>query len=145
MKYGKAPAERIPELKAIAEWLHDWAKELQTWKHDLIPLGDFNIDRKDDDLYEAFTSTGLSVPLELLNAPRTIFSNPAKPDLNHFYDQIAWFTQKKEIPDLTLKYITGGIFDFVPYAMSSLNLTKNQLSYRISDHYPLWAEFDVRS
>jgi len=144
VKYGKGPQDRIPELKAIAQWLHDWAKELQTWKHDLIPLGDFNIDRKDDELYKAFTSTGLTVPAELLNAPRTIFSDPAKPDLNHFYDQIAWFTEKKEIPEITLKYVTGGIFDFVPYTMSSLQLTKSQLSYRISDHYPLWAEFDIR-
>ena len=144
VKYGQASKERVPELKAIAQWLHDWAKEMQTWKHDLIPLGDFNIDRKDDDLYQAFTSTGLTVPADLLNQPRTIFSDPDKPDLNHFYDQIAWFTQKKEIPELTLKYVRGGIFDFVPYALSSLNLTRNQLSYRISDHYPLWAEFDVR-
>jgi endonuclease/exonuclease/phosphatase family metal-dependent hydrolase len=145
VKYGDVPKERVPELKAIAEWLSDWAKELHSWKHDLIPLGDFNIDRKDDDLYKAFTSTGLTVPQDLLNAPRTIFSDPAKPDLDHFYDQIAWFTQKKDIPDLTLKYVKGGVFDFVPYAMASLKLTKNQLSYRISDHYPLWAEFDVRS
>ena len=144
VKYGQASKERVPELKAIAQWLHAWAKELQTWKHDLIPLGDFNIDRKDDALYQAFTSTGLTVPADLMNTPRTIFSKPDKPDLNHFYDQIAWFTQKKEIPELTLKYVRGGIFDFVPYAMSSLNITKNQLSYRISDHYPLWAEFDVR-
>ncbi len=145
VKYGQVPQDRIPELKAIAQWLHDWAKEMQTWRHDLIPLGDFNIDRKDDDLYKAFTSTGLTVPADLLNQPRTIFSDPSKPDLNHFYDQIAWFTQKKEIPELTLKYVSGGIFDFVPYAMSSLKLTRNQLSYRISDHYPLWAEFDVRA
>ena len=145
VKYGKVSEERIPELRAIADWLAEWAKELQTWKHDLIPLGDFNIDRKDDALYKAFTSTGLSVPQDLQNAPRTIFSDPAKPDLNHFYDQIAWFTQKKDIPELTLKFLRGGTFDFLPYAMSSLKLTKSQLSYRISDHYPLWAEFDVRA
>ena len=103
-----------------------------------------NIFTTDDELYKAFTSTGLTVPADLLNAPRTIFSDPAKPDLNHFYDQIAWFTQKKDIPEITLKYVTGGTFDFVPYALASLKLPKSQLSYRISDHYPLWAEFDVR-
>jgi endonuclease/exonuclease/phosphatase family metal-dependent hydrolase len=144
IKYGKTSEDRIPELKTIAEWLADWAKELQTWKHDLIPLGDFNIDRKDDELYKAFSSTGLYVPEDLQAAPRTIFSDPKKPDIEHFYDQIAWFTKKQGIPELTLKFIRGGTFDFLPYAMSSLNLTKNQLSYRISDHYPLWAEFDVR-
>lgn len=144
IKYGKVPEERIPELKAIAEWLADWAEELNTWKHDLIALGDFNIDRKDDELYKAFMSTGLFVSEDLQRVPRTLFSDPKKPDLEHFYDQIAWFTQKNNIPALTLKYARGGTFDFAPYAMSSLKLTKKQLSYRISDHYPLWAEFDVR-
>jgi endonuclease/exonuclease/phosphatase family metal-dependent hydrolase len=144
VKYGQAP-ERVPELKMIAKWLSDWAKEMQSWRHDLIPLGDFNIDRKDDDLYKAFTSTGLTVPDILCKVPRTVFSDPKKPDTNHFFDQIAWFTGQKGIPELTLKFLSGGTFDFVPYAMSSLKLTKTQLSYRISDHYPLWAEFDVRA
>ena len=144
VKYGDAP-ERVPELKMIAQWLSDWAKELHSWRHDLIPLGDFNIDRKDDDLYKAFTSTGLTVPGDLYKVPRTLFSDPKKPDTAHFFDQIAWFTAQKGIPELTLKYLRGGSFDFLPYAMSSLKLTKMQLSYRISDHYPLWAEFDVRT
>jgi len=145
VKYGQQAPERVPELKMIAQWLSDWAKEMQSWKHDLIPLGDFNIDRKDDELYKAFTSTGLSVPDVLCKVPRTVFSDQKKPDTNHFFDQIAWFTGQKGIPELTLKFLSGGTFDFVPYAMSSLKLTKTQLSYRISDHYPLWAEFDVRA
>ncbi len=29
-------------------------------------------------------------------------------------------------------------------ALKSLHLTKTQLSWRISDHYPLWVEFSVR-
>ena len=36
----------------------------------------------------------------------------------------------------------GGSFDFVPYAFG--DLTRAQLSWRISDHYPLWVEFDAR-
>jgi endonuclease/exonuclease/phosphatase family metal-dependent hydrolase len=141
--YGEAP-ERVPELKMIAKWLSDWAKEMHSWKHDLIALGDFNIDRKGDELYNAFTSTGLTVPEELTTVPRTLFSDPKKPDTGHYFDQIAWFVEQKGIPELTLKFLRAGTFDFKPYAMSSLKLTKNQLSYRISDHYPLWAEFDVR-
>jgi endonuclease/exonuclease/phosphatase family metal-dependent hydrolase len=40
--------------------------------------------------------------------------------------------------------VTGGSFDFTNTALSSLDLTKLQLSWRISDHFPLWAEFQVR-
>lgn len=143
--YGKKAEERIPELKAIAEWLADWARDINAWDHNLIALGDFNIDRKDDDLYKAFTSTGLSVPNDLHKIPRTIFSDPNKPEMDKFYDQIAWFTgEDKVTPALSLKYRKGGSFDFTKTALSSLNLTKLQLSWRISDHYPLWAEFQVR-
>jgi endonuclease/exonuclease/phosphatase family metal-dependent hydrolase len=142
--YGKKAEERIPELKAIAEWLAEWAKDINSWHHNLIALGDFNIDRSGDRLYDAFTSTGLYIPEDLHKLPRTIFSDPNKPDLNKFYDQIAWFTGDDNTPALSLKYLRGGNFDFTKVAMKSRNLTKVQLSWCISDHYPLWAEFSVR-
>jgi endonuclease/exonuclease/phosphatase family metal-dependent hydrolase len=142
--YGINAEERVPELKAIAEWLAEWAKEIKDWKQNLIALGDFNIVREGDKLYNAFISTGLYIPKVLHNFPRTIFSDPKKPAEDKFYDQIAWFTGKDNTPVLSLNFVQGGIFDFTKIALKSLNLTKEQLSYRISDHYPLWAEFQVR-
>lgn len=142
--YGKDAKERVPELKAIAEWLDEWASSLYDWDHNLIALGDFNIDRKGDALYQAFTSTGLTVPPDLNAAPRTIFTKPGDTNLDKYYDQIAWFTGTNKAPKLSLNYVTSGNFDFVKAAMQSLNLTKSQLSFRISDHYPLWAEFSLR-
>jgi endonuclease/exonuclease/phosphatase family metal-dependent hydrolase len=139
--YGKKAEERIPELKAIAEWLAEWAKDINAWGHNLITLGDFNIDRHGDKLYDAFVSTGLYVPDDLNQIPRTIFSGTAK---DKFYDQIAWFTGKDGMPALSLKYLRGGSFDFTKIAMKSVGLSKNDLSWRISDHYPLWTEFGMR-
>jgi len=142
--YGKAAKERLPELKAIAEWLAGWARDINAWDHNLIALGDFNIDREGDELYDAFTSTGLVTPDDLNQVPRTIFSDPDAPNLEKFYDQIAWFTGDDNTPALSLRYLRGGNFDFTKVALKSRNLTKAQLSWRISDHYPLWAEFSVR-
>jgi endonuclease/exonuclease/phosphatase family metal-dependent hydrolase len=142
--YGQKAEERIAELKAIAEWLAGWATEISNWGHNLIVLGDFNIDRRDDPCYQAFTSTGLFTPEDLNQVPRTIFSDPDEPNLGKFYDQIAWFTGANNAPALSLKYSRGGSFDFTRAALKSRNLTKQQLSWRISDHYPLWAEFQVR-
>jgi endonuclease/exonuclease/phosphatase family metal-dependent hydrolase len=140
--YGERPVERLPELKAIAEWLTDWAREINTWGHNLIALGDFNIDRRGDELYRAFTSTGLSVPDDLHAIPRTIFSDPEDPT---FYDQIAWFMEEDgDRPALSLDYIQGGSFAFTQHTLASLDLTNFELSWRISDHYPLWAEFSIR-
>jgi len=116
--YGQDPAQRVPELTAIARWLADWARDANTWDHNLIALGDFNIDRRDDPLYAAFTSTGLQVPadLHLRSIPRTLFSDPEHPDLAKFYDQIAWFTGANAVPALSLRYARGGHFDFAPIA-----------------------------
>jgi hypothetical protein len=55
-----------------------------------------------------------------------------------FYDQIAWYKE-----NLNLTYITGGSYDFTKIAMKSLNITLNDLSFRISDHKPLYVEFGL--
>ena len=91
--YGEDAAARKPEIKAIAEWLAEWAHDINAWDHNLIALGDFNIDRQGDELYQAFTSSGLRTPDDLNKVPRTLFSDPDKPNLSKFYDQIAWFPQ----------------------------------------------------
>lgn len=142
--YGKDANERLPELKAIAEWLADWAGDVNAWDHNLICLGDFNIDRLDDPLYKAFTSTGLFTPLDLNLVPRTLFSDQDNPRLDKFYDQIAWFPAVKGKPAFSLRYHRGGSFNFAPYVLKMRGLDRLGLSWRISDHYPLWAEFKVR-
>ena len=139
--YGKKAQERAPELKAIAEWLAQWARDINSWHHNLIALGDFNIDRKGDKLYDAFTSTGLFIPDDLHQVPRTIFSDPEGPK---FYDQIAWFTGIDQTPKLSMRYSQGSGFDFIPHVLKSQDLSKTELSWRISDHYPLWVEFLVK-
>ncbi len=139
--YGESPDDRLPELKAIARWLDEWSKEASAWDHDLILLGDFNIDRMDDPLYRAFTSTGLHTPVDLHAVPRTIFSDPDEPDKAKFYDQIAWFTDENNEPRLSMEYASAGHVDFAELVMRSI--TNRKLSWRMSDHYPLWVEFLV--
>ena len=138
--YGSAAAERIPELKAIARLLADWAKEVNRWHHNLVALGDFNIDRHGDPLWQAFTSTGLTVPAALNAVPRSIFADPGEPTLAKFYDQIGWFTQGSARL-LELEMRSAGGFDFVPHLYRDVGLSRAEMQYRISDHYPLWIEF----
>ncbi|PWI13190.1 endonuclease [Streptomyces sp. Act143] len=137
VRFGGPPADRVPELRAIARWLADWAEREFGWDHNLIALGDFNIDRVGDPLFEAFTSTGLVPAPQLAGLPRTIFDDPGA---GHFYDQIAWFTQGgQNRPVLTLEAGAGGQVDFVPQLQGEHTL--NELSFHISDHYPMWVEF----
>ena len=88
-------------------------------------------------------STGLWAPTELSTVPRTIFDNDGD---KHFYDQIAWFSNDEDSTPRSLlqslKYgQRAGTFDFLPYTFAGL--TRNEVSWRMSDHYPLWVEFKV--
>lgn len=137
--YGDS-AGRIPELKAIARWMAEWATRTNRWHQNFLALGDFNIDRRGDELWQAFTSTGLTVPPELHAVRRTIFGTVDDP-LDKYYDQIAWFETGSGAKRLKMKYSTAGTFDFLPYLYTDLDLSKASLSFRLSDHFPLWAEF----
>jgi endonuclease/exonuclease/phosphatase family metal-dependent hydrolase len=137
--FGDKPADRLGELTEIAEWFGDWAKQEADWNHRLIALGDFNIDRTGDPSFEAFTSTGLTVPPELHAVPRTIFLDG---DEGKHYDQIAWFEGDGEPADAPTYSGNAGTFDFTEVVMPGL--TNTEISWRLSDHLPLWTEFTVR-
>jgi len=141
--WGDNAAQRLPEIQEIARWLADWADGGDEFGENLMTLGDFNIDRQADPLYQAFVATGLTPAPEHVGLPRTLFDDPLK---KHFYDQIAWFTGAAGTPALTapLRYEgQGGNFDFRPTLQKSLSNV--ELSWRISDHFPLWASFSVRA
>ncbi|WP_280346081.1 endonuclease/exonuclease/phosphatase family protein [Nocardia abscessus] len=140
--WGDNPAQRLPEITAFAQWMRAWADRKRDWNDNLLVLGDFNLDRIGDPLYEAFISTGLWPPAELNTVPRTIFDND---NTNHFYDQIAWFSNPDGTSLLTSLTYTGraGSFDFLPHCYPGL--TRNDVSWRISDHYPLWIELRTQT
>ena len=140
--YGSSPADRVPELRAIARWMESWARRTTQWEQNFLVLGDFNIDRSGDPLYDAFTSTGLAPAPAHVNLPRTIFSGSEPGPKDKYYDQIAWFADPgRALINMTPK--GGGIFDFRPHCYSEVGLTNLQLSFRLSDHFPLWIEFEV--
>lgn len=141
--WGEAAKDRRPELQAFATWMREWADRKDDWNSNLLVLGDFNVDRNDSDLFTDLMATGLWPPTKLNAVPRTIFDNDRT---HHFYDQIAWFADLD--PEAPTTYLNGltyndraGHVDFVPHAFTER--TTNELSWRISDHYPLWVEFIV--
>jgi endonuclease/exonuclease/phosphatase family metal-dependent hydrolase len=135
IKYGDAPADRLPEIESLAAFI---ASELRQRaksggeENNLIVLGDFNIEtRGDNPLFQAFVSTGLFVPAQLLNLKTTYDTRPKH------YDQVAWF-----MGDLSLQASGGaGVIDFAGAVLQELTL--RQMSYRLSDHFPLWVEFST--
>ncbi len=135
IKYGDIPLDRLPEIQALADYIADELKvraKSNGEEKNLIVLGDFNIDtRGDNPLFNAFVSSGLYVPENLLNL-KTTFNTDAK-----HYDQIAWFRD-----DLDLLYRgRTGVIDFAGSIYQEM--TMNSMSFRVSDHFPLWVEFII--
>ena len=139
--FGASAADRTPELSAIAHWLGDRAHAGGDFNHNMLALGDFNSDRRDDPNWVAFTDNGqgLTPPPELNFLSRTIFDDEKKE--SSFFDQIAWFTRAGK-EQLTLRYNgSAGRFKWTDYVLE--DMTKTSKSWHISDHYPLWCEFEL--
>ena len=138
--YGKKSKDRIAELKGIARWLSEWAKDVNAYDQNLICLGDFNIDERGDLLDQTFLAEGLYVPpaLQAEGATRSIFNE------DKYYDQIAWFNGENGKPKLSMDLLAAGNYDFVPLLWNQDTHSKLQHSWMISDHYPLWTEFSIR-
>jgi hypothetical protein len=136
IKYGHIPKDRIGELRSlarhIAEEIRERSKIGTAEENNLIVLGDFNIDkRQNNPLFDAFVSTGLVVPPELTGLKTTYGTDPK------FYDQIAWFMGELDLPYNDC----AGVIDFSGSVYKELSL--RQMSFRVSDHFPLWAEFNL--
>ena len=133
IKYGDSPSERIDEIKNLSEFIATEIRERAKKggeEKNLIILGDFNIDdRGENPLFKAFVSTGLVVPKQLLNLKTTYATKPK------FYDQIAWFLGDIDLPSRE----RAGVIDFVDAVYKEL--TPQQMSFRVSDHFPIWVEF----
>jgi endonuclease/exonuclease/phosphatase family metal-dependent hydrolase len=135
IKYGKVPEDRLEELKNLADFIATEIRDRTKTggeEKNLIVLGDFNIDdRGDNPLFRAFVSTGLMVPRQLLNLKTTYATKPK------FYDQIAWFMGNVDL----LMEDRAGVIDFVDAVYK--DVTPRQMSYRVSDHFPIWVEFII--
>lgn len=126
------PELRIPELQAIADWMAEWSDRTR-FHQDLLVLGDFNINRRGDPLFDVFTSRGLNVP----QAIHGISTNLATGRDARHYDQIAWFTDQLQMVHTG----RGGTVDFAGAVFQGL--TRRSMSFRVSDHLPLWVEFSI--
>jgi len=138
--WGSGPSDRTPELRRFAKWLYEQSRDPDDFNRNMIALGDFNIDRHDDPNWQAFVvEFGLSPPDKLLDVPRTVGDSTAE---HSYFDQIAWFNKGKGSA-LTLNYSgEAGGFMWTDYLLEGEQRRRKES--RISDHYPLWAEFLLR-
>lgn len=137
INYGETPQDRLPELTALAAYtareIRDRSTTPGSEERNLIVLGDMNIDRRGENpLFDAFVSTGLFVPHQIISLKTTYNSKPKH------YDQIGWFMDQSS----TLRYNgKAGIIDFSGTVFQEMS--NFLMSFRVSDHFPLWVEFNL--
>jgi endonuclease/exonuclease/phosphatase family metal-dependent hydrolase len=137
---GKDEALRIPPLKQLALWIDKRRREKHVIDKDIIVMGDFNIPKVNDKLYQAITSKGLDIPDVLRGNEHG--SNLAR---NKRYDQILHYRRHTK----TFKDV-GGVLDFYLDDWRALfpaerypNMSKTDFTYELSDHLPLWVQIDT--
>lgn len=139
---------RLLETQALAEWAKKRVKKPSPPHDDIILIGDFNMPRaeKGDKIYDTLVNKGLGIPK---HATELVGSNLAG---DKDYDEMAFF------PSRTKEDFTGrmGVFDFdkvlFPDLWAQTDMTEGlyeqkkrffqYIRYYISDHRPLWAEFN---
>lgn len=144
---GSAVEYRLEEIRNIAKYLKKRSSDIDVLDSDFIACGDFNIEdtkrvmatrqkvrtksakkRILENLFDALLSGKLIVPLEIRNSPSNLTRT------KHF-DQIGFHKYK----DSTLKFMTGGIIDFV----GAVYINDPKLKYKLTDHLPMWAVFSI--
>ncbi len=150
---------RLEEIRLLANFLADRAREDYAWAKNMILLGDFNIYNTTDLTLKAITDAGFTIPEQIKGHP----SNAPK---TKHYDQIAFIA-----PDLVdrLELSKAGVFDFYEHVyraedeglyakeMGEAYLRKEDGSkrtelgrttyyrtywrtFQMSDHLPMWIE-----
>ena len=134
---------RALETFAVAWWSDRRRRSTNAFVSDIIPLGDFNLPKLDDDdpIYTALKSRGLKLPDE--EARRISQIGGTSLGGLHHYDQIAFF------PAATTELEHVDVFDFERpmfrdvFEHKTLTQFLAYVRFHMSDHRPLWAQFKL--
>jgi endonuclease/exonuclease/phosphatase family metal-dependent hydrolase len=131
---------RSLETFAVARWADERRKSAFAFTKEIVALGDFNMPKAvpGDPVYEALTARGLQLPDHSSIIGSSIVNDAQ-------YDEVAFF------PGDTATRFTGkkGVFDYDKVVFPDLWQSRGNpdfaayIRYYLSDHRPMWVEFDV--
>lgn len=135
MRWGQGVASRVGEWSMLTDWIERRASAKGVIDKDIIVAGDFNITSYDSKQIRILTKSGWQLPPDMQ-------ANVAGTNLrkNRPYDLFLYNPAET-------RSLTGnvGVLDFAAGGLKTLfpDLTKNQATYQLSDHLPLWLELDL--
>jgi endonuclease/exonuclease/phosphatase family metal-dependent hydrolase len=141
-RWGTGTEGRRAELQMLADWIDVRFANKDVEDKDLIVMGDFNVPKLGDPLFNALTSHGLMVPDALINlkaGDQAIGGSNLGEDAR--FDQILHMpTMKERFANL------GGTLDFyvsdakIKELFPTQNYSRDKFSFQISDHFPVWVQ-----
>ena len=141
-RWGDSIKGRQAELQMLADWIDVRVKSKTVEDRDLIVMGDFNIPKINDKLFNAITSRGLQIPESLANlksGDQALAGSNIGKDAR--YDQIL------HLPTMKQRFSkSGGTLDFflnddhIKELFPVENYTRDQFSFQLSDHFPVWVQ-----
>ena len=141
-RWGDSLKGRQAELQMLADWIDVRVKSKSVEDRDLIVMGDFNIPKINDKLFNALTSRGLQIPDALVNlksGDQALAGSNLGKDAR--YDQIL------HLPTMKQRFSkSGGTLDFfhsddrIKELFPTENYTREKFSYQLSDHFPIWVQ-----
>ena len=133
--YGKTAKERLQrkeEIRMLVEFIDKRSKTEGTkvFDRDFFVVGDFNIEEAGDQFFEALKSKGFKMPPKLRNLKTNFLQNAT-------YDKICWMDRPS--------FSFTGKANVVPFGQVLFQeRTPKGGKKEISDHLPLWAEFQIK-
>ena len=124
---------RSKEIEMIVRWVGDRKDNAKLYDPDIFVLGDFNIPGLRSKTFKALEKHGLKVPNKLRKFKTNLKQNA-------HYDQIAYFEENTDC-DIG----KAGVLNFYD-AFFNPDMSKSlysKMTYQLSDHLPLWVEFQV--
>lgn len=140
IRWGESKESRIPELEMLAKWVDKRSKEKNVIDKDIIVMGDFNIPRLNDELFNAITKNGLTIPYKLRGTHGTNLAKTEHYDQilhNHRYTKT--FTDKAGVLDF---YKSDWRVLFPAKDYPKIN-NKRDFTFQMSDHLVLWVQIDT--
>ena len=132
--FGKSKDEREQrriEIHELAKFIERRARteRNKVFDRDFFVVGDFNIEEAGDEFFCALADKGFVISEEMQN----IKTNYAR---TRTYDKIVWVDRPSFCPT--------GRMNVVPFGRAVFReMGKNGAKAEISDHLPLWAEFEI--
>ena len=134
--YGKTAKEREQrreEIKQLVEFIARRAGSARSkvFDRDFFVVGDLNIEETNDPFFDALVSRGFEMPPQM-NSLKTNFARTKT------YDKIAWVNRAD--------FRHTGACNVVPFYSAVFQETRPKGGKaQISDHLPVWAEFEINS